>query len=111
VRQRRGPSSDVSLAAGTLGTAGGFVVIRTAQGTGYGYRELVLAGASGEVEWRLRRGDTTVAQWSSGALERPRSIVIPGGCVLEVRRPAAVVGIAGAVVVTVAEAELGEEAA
>jgi hypothetical protein len=80
-------------------------VVRTAQSTGYGHRELVTAGASGEVEWRLRRGDTTVGQWTEGAMERPRPIVIPGGCVLEVRRPAATVSIAGSVLVVVAESE------
>lgn len=104
---KRLPVASYELPAGTLGTATAAIVVRAGGSTGKGYRSLVQAGATGEVEWLLTepQGPTgrNIATWIQDAADRPRDIIVPGGRLLSVRRPAASAGLVGTVIVTVTE--------
>lgn len=105
---KRLPTATYVLPTGTLGTATEAVVVRAGGDQGAGYRAMVQAGATGEVEWLLSEpqgapAGRVVASWTEPADERPRPIIVPRGRMLSVRRPAATAGLVGDVIVSVTE--------
>jgi len=75
----------VSLAAGTLGTAGGWVPL---SGSARASRRVRLHSV-GEVELRVTRAGREVSHYLMPAQAGPVLAVIPSGGMMEARRPAA----------------------